>query len=365
MQSAEFSRAARTIRDRFGAAFAVVLLLLPFSICHADGRKVITVTANQAHEWELQLEVELLADPLTFPHAIKPQISQAGMEVHGRVPNVWIRDHALKLAKSICPVAVVDDMTVDPKMIVPIPQSQSTSMGVEARHRLERSGVKLIGPVEIKLSGNGQIGLSGQVGSMEDKLKMSRSLRALPGCTCVKNDLTVATAASPQKEIAKMAEQTKPIAKTPEVAKSMPPSPVVPVEGTLANETRFASGVAAQVAFEEEKKPSAVVQTSAKSELVPSSVTAEPAKKAEPSRKMDKSPKGPPSLQAQATLQKKLRSILGRNVRNVTMDFDDKGGATIHVKVAKLADVEKVHAAIQQSPELAGYDVNLEFVVGQ
>src|SRR5262249_48873267 len=66
MQSAEFSRAARTNRDRFGAAFAVVLLLLPFSICHADGRKVITVTANQAHEWELQLEVELLADPLTF-----------------------------------------------------------------------------------------------------------------------------------------------------------------------------------------------------------------------------------------------------------------------------------------------------------
>jgi hypothetical protein len=47
------------------------------------------------------------------------------------------------------------------------------------------------------------------------------------------------------------------------------------------------------------------------------------------------------------------------------MQFDDHGGAKIHVHVGKLADVEKVHASIQQSPELAGYDVNLEFVIGQ
>ena len=47
------------------------------------------------------------------------------------------------------------------------------------------------------------------------------------------------------------------------------------------------------------------------------------------------------------------------------MQFDNNGGAKIQVKVAKISDVEKVYAVVQQLPELAPYDVNIEFLVGQ
>src|SRR5207245_4442166 len=179
---------------------------------------------------------------------------------------VWIRDHIMKLAKNLCQVTVSDAMMVDPKMTVPVAQPQPSSFTAEARARLERSGAKITSPVEIKAAGNGVIGLSGQIASLEDKLKMSRALRGMPGCTCVKNDLAVPEVVAAGKDIGKAPAADKSAAKHHDLTKPMPPDPVTPIEGTLEKESGFASGNTAQISFDEPTKASGVVQASAKSE---------------------------------------------------------------------------------------------------
>jgi hypothetical protein len=337
----------------------------PSAASPADNRSTIAVPVAKAHEWELQLELALLGDPLTFPYPLHAHITAAGMEIRGRVPNVWIRDHAMKLAKNACEVAVVDGMTVEPKMAIPMPHMQTALFATEARQRLERAGVKVTGPVEILGPGNGQIVLSGKIGSLEDKVQMSRALRGLPGCTCVTNELVVAGAVQPAVHVAepvaakeparvKRVEHTVP-AEAPAVAHKMPETPVAPMKGTLRKESKLAAGLPAKISFDDEKEASHIVPTAGQPD--------KPAKKETPAKLAVTIPKGPPSAETQAVIQKKLKSTVNRSAREIVMQFDDNGGAKIRVKIAKISDVEKVHAAIQKVPELAPYDLNIEFVI--
>ena len=333
----------------------------------AENRQTIAVTVAKAHEWEMQAELDLLADPLTFPYSLQAHISTEGLEIRGRVPNVWIRDHALKMAKNVCEVAIVDGMIVDAKMPMPLPHMQSATFASDARQRLERAAVKLTGPVEILAPGNGQITLSGKIGSAEDKMQMSRALRGMPGCTCVKNELVVNGAVkqavhvqetAKAREPAKVAqvEHTAP-AEASTTNQSMPASPVTPIRGTLRKESNLTGGAAAKLKLDDEKQPSRVVQVS--------SPTEKGAKQDAPAKPVATTPKGLPSPEVQAAIQKRLKSGLGRSAREIVMQFDNNGGAKIQVKVAKISDVEKVYAVVQQLPELAPYDVNIEFLVGQ
>jgi osmotically-inducible protein OsmY len=383
----------------------------------SDSRQVVTVTAAMAHEWETQVELALLADPLTFPYSVKPQISNNGMELRGQVPNVWIRDHAMKVVKGMSQVAVVDAMTVNPKMAVALPRMQSATFAMEARQRLERAAVKLSNPVEITAPGSGQIVLAGQVDSADDKLKMSRALRGLNGCTCVKNDLAVVTPAAPVVEKVKQAVAVEPAKKaavvkdaskvesakqstmvkdpakvepvkssTSDIVRRMPAGPVTPMKGTLQKEAGAAAGVPAMITFDDEPKPSPIAQTkhteatsvATKEEEEPKqakTVASEPpaptmeekpaAPKQEPAKAAESSSAALPSQQFQDALQKKLKTVLNHSAKEVHVQFDTAGAAKIRVKVAKITEIERVHGLLMQMPELAGYDVKVEFVVAQ
>ena len=68
---------------------------------------MVVVEAAKARDWIMQIELALLADPVTFPYVIRAQAGQDGMELRGFVPNHAIRDKALGMARQICPISVL------------------------------------------------------------------------------------------------------------------------------------------------------------------------------------------------------------------------------------------------------------------
>src|SRR6478735_2309974 len=74
----------------------------------ADAVGMVAVDAAKARDCEIQVELALLADPLTFPYAIKTQFASAGLVLRGYVPNPTVKERAVTLARGIVPLEVVD-----------------------------------------------------------------------------------------------------------------------------------------------------------------------------------------------------------------------------------------------------------------
>src|SRR5262249_25491442 len=153
----------------------------------------------------------------------------------------------------------------------------------------------------------------------------SRALRGMPGCACVKNELVVNGGVKQAVHVQETAKAKEP-AKVAQVehaapaeastsAQPMPASPVTPIRGTLRKESNLTGGVAAKLNLDDEKQPSRVVQASGQSE--------KGAKQDAPAKPLATTPKGLPSPEVQAAIQKKLKSGLGRSAREIIMQFDN------------------------------------------
>jgi hypothetical protein len=154
----------------------------------AEEAKVVVIDESQAREWELQIELDLMSDTVTFPHSLRCLAGQNGMEVRGYVPNALVRDRALSIARKACPMEVVSGMVIQPNMFYGAPGTL-TFDAVQARlAKLNTPGLSL---VEVQVGLNGQVILSGRASSLDEKLRFSRQLRGLAGCACVRNDMSV------------------------------------------------------------------------------------------------------------------------------------------------------------------------------
>jgi hypothetical protein len=141
---------------------------------------------------EIRVELAWLADPTTFPYELAAHSTGASLEVGGMVPNGAVRDRALQVARAQSPLPVVDRLLIQPGSGNPPVKMGDANL---CRAAGEALGKMLAGhsePYQVASEPGGQITLLGTVPSCEDKLRISRRMSQLTGCTSVINSMVVA-----------------------------------------------------------------------------------------------------------------------------------------------------------------------------
>jgi hypothetical protein len=150
-------------------------------------------TAGAQRFTEIEIELAWLADPITFPHYLKAHAGTKQLQVEGYVPSNLVRDEALRVARAHCPVAVADEVKVVSGLTFPPTSAAPAHLQRAAEATLQRLFARQPSGFTVTCAADGRVTVTGVVGSIEDKLAVSRQLRYLPGCAAVANQLRVET----------------------------------------------------------------------------------------------------------------------------------------------------------------------------
>jgi osmotically-inducible protein OsmY len=351
----------------------------------------VRMASEQFDIWRALIELELLSDPATFPYSFKVHATADGIELRGYVPSELIRERALALARKVCPLPLTDALVVQRNMSLPLPSKLPKDLPAQVRHRLEQTCPGLA--AEVQVNDSGVVRLTGNVPSLEEKLLCSRALRQVPGVSAVRNELEVAGRGIGQagpgslsghdlQEVRPLSrqvvEKAQPMAApAPAPATStgrwtiLPPPPVPPAPGTLRSEVaeRLGQRTSPPASSASEVKQagtsgktsepgSAPASSSLPASPVPDSAAPAPGPAA--SKPSPIAP-GVPEPQVQAVIKSKVRSQLGPDCRSVDLHFDGRGGVILKVHLQQHADIHQAITQILQVPELAGYEVQMDF----
>ena len=140
---------------------------------------------------EVQVELALLNNPSTFAYALGCKHTGVNLELRGYVPNNLIKGQALEIARKHCSVPVLDKLQLHNTLTLRSPAGTVDELQQGAATLLAESfGDAAVG-LEIKAAPQGQIVVNGSCDSYEQKLAVSKKLRALHGCCFVENRLEV------------------------------------------------------------------------------------------------------------------------------------------------------------------------------
>lgn len=146
----------------------------------------------QARWAEINVEVAVLADEMTFPGQIAAHVAGAQLELSGVVSCETARQRAVQLARIHGTLPVKDSLKIQAGLAVKTTSGSTTPVSTAAgnllsdRLREKAHGLEVFCPTE------GTVVIRGAVGSFEDKLAISQLLRQTPGCKAVVNETTVA-----------------------------------------------------------------------------------------------------------------------------------------------------------------------------
>src|SRR5713226_4480968 len=71
--------------------------------------------AEQGHRIsEIRVELAWLGDPITFPCQLGASVQKGVVELRGYVPSTAVRERAVKLARQVCPLPVIDHLQIHP-----------------------------------------------------------------------------------------------------------------------------------------------------------------------------------------------------------------------------------------------------------
>ncbi|MCC6420496.1 MAG: BON domain-containing protein [Gemmataceae bacterium] len=184
---------------------------------------------------EIAVELGWLADPVTFPHPLAAHINGRALEIRGVVPSAAARERAARVALQQCPFTLLDHVRVQPG---PLPKASGVSINQlhgAATATIRKNFPRLASGIAVQARAFGQVVLGGTIPSYEEKLAVSQSLRQLPGCTSVINELKVASAApaapswqaaAPKAPAPSAGSPSRPVASAPAlVPPSVPPPP--------------------------------------------------------------------------------------------------------------------------------------------
>jgi hypothetical protein len=141
---------------------------------------------------EAQIELAWLADPLTCPYQLTVYVANNSVHVRGFVPDQIVRLRAVQLARTNGQGNIVDELR-----LLALPANDRVHLPAAivrqaARDQLHDSFGKTSGPCDVIADDLGRITVTGTIGSLEEKLAVSRRLRQVEGCRCVDNRLTIA-----------------------------------------------------------------------------------------------------------------------------------------------------------------------------
>jgi hypothetical protein len=139
---------------------------------------------------EINVGLAWLADPLTFPCQLAAHVQDGALELRGFVPNEAVRSRAVKVARERSGLSVVSHLKLRPTT-APIWRRPPEELHAAIQLALKKNFPKLAPDIGVLCRPFGQVILTGRVESMEEKLALSQSLRRVPGCSSVLNQLEV------------------------------------------------------------------------------------------------------------------------------------------------------------------------------
>jgi hypothetical protein len=170
--------------------------LVPIAVVQAQMSGPVVVhhqgETSPNRDQEIQVELAWLGDPMTFPCQMVAHIGAEGLELRGYVPNNTVKDQAIRLARRVCPLPVVDHLRVHanvgetPRLIRGEVLQFSVADCLKSHFPDQVAGMKTT------CNDKGQVTVTGHISSLEDKLAVSHELRRISGCTCIHNQLKTA-----------------------------------------------------------------------------------------------------------------------------------------------------------------------------
>jgi hypothetical protein len=146
---------------------------------------------EDARAEEVNVELAWLSDPATFSCALAAQVQGSVLLVHGYVPGEAVRRRAVELARAHTNLPIADALEVCSSMPVRMTRDWVEELQRSAAALLTEAFHGQADSFQIQVRADGTVAVAGVVHSREDKLGVSRSLRHLPGCKCVNNQLNV------------------------------------------------------------------------------------------------------------------------------------------------------------------------------
>jgi BON domain-containing protein len=165
----------------------------------AEGKKEKVLVGQEASRIiEIMIELAWLSDPITFPCFLEARAEGATLQVRGFVPSNSVRDHALRLARLQCSMAVVDHMTIRKGIAVQAIRLPAGQMEKAALACLQGYFPDSDCHFQVQADNGGRVKVTGQVHSFEEKLAVSQELRRLHGCSVVVNQVHVVAENQPR-----------------------------------------------------------------------------------------------------------------------------------------------------------------------
>jgi osmotically-inducible protein OsmY len=140
---------------------------------------------------EIKTQLAWLANPGTFPYALKAQVKGSSMEVSGTLPTASLHAEAVRIARDECGMPVKDNIATNAHATVPPTSKPAQVLSRDINNTLAEAMPRLFDGMTISVWMRGQVVLKGTVTTLEDKLAASRCLQGVAGCSCVVNQLQV------------------------------------------------------------------------------------------------------------------------------------------------------------------------------
>ena len=157
-----------------------------------DGQPVTTpVLDSHTKLEEMKVELALMSDPATFGCNLSARLDGKAMLVTGYVPNDAVREKAIQVARTGTHLVVADGLKIHRTLAMRSAGVPTEKLHQGAAELLSEGFPEIASGVEIKATITGQITLTGNARSFEEKLSVSQRLRRLNGCTSVVNQLKV------------------------------------------------------------------------------------------------------------------------------------------------------------------------------
>ncbi len=203
--------------------------------------EVLLMTEGQARLEEGHVELGLLADPMLFSYGLGAHVQQGAtltLEVRGFVPTEAARDQALKVARAQTSLHVIDRLKIQPNLATRCSIDKPENIQRAAKELLEDAFPEHGRGMDVRCDARGRVTVAGRVASFEDRLLVSRKLRQVSGCSCVANQLEVASVAAESRP-AKTSDtlvisESPPVMAKPAIRKWEPSAPPVPVRPVAA-----------------------------------------------------------------------------------------------------------------------------------
>jgi hypothetical protein len=324
---------------------------------------------------EIDVELALLADPITFPYNLGARVQGGTVCLRGYVRYEPERDRAVVVARQHCPVSVVNEIKLLPNLVLRPVGGSAAQLQEEAETALHDAFPALASRCRIYCGLSGEITVGGVVGSPEEKLAVSRRLRQLASCSAVLNQLRTGFAVaergnSPHREASEVVQAAnwQPVNGTPDSH-----DPLAKVPSPAGPEIAPPAGMPMPMPL----PPSVTTKDEASTEEPDDSASASAA--AQTGTRQETSgtdrivvdnaesrvalPASPPVRQAPVNLDQRIQSVCGGAASDVRITSRSGTNMAIQMKVRNAAEAERLAAVILGIPELAPFHVDLKVVV--